>query len=296
MKINLSFGPHSSMISRRRCLATLAAAAAASLPGRELRAAPSRVQIGVCASPRDLEKAESYGFDYLEPAAATVAAMSETVFQAFKSRVLTSRLRCTSFNSFVRKQRVVGADVNTDEVRNYLDLCLSRCRQLGGEIVVWGSAGSRNVPDGFPRQRAWDQIKTFLRVAGDAAKPHGLVIAIEPLRRQESNIINTGAEALRLVREVDHPNVRMIVDYYHLRVENEDPEIIWKARREIVHFHFANPQGRRWPKSPSEDPEYATFFALVKKIRFRGGISIEGDGSFEQDARASLAFFHQELA
>jgi D-psicose/D-tagatose/L-ribulose 3-epimerase len=285
------------MISRRQCLRTLAVAAAASLPRVELRAAAGpQVQIGVCAPPRDLEKAQSYGFDYLEPAAAAVAAMSEAHFQAFKSRVLASRLRCTSFNSFVRKQRVVGNDVNMDEVRSYLDLCLPRCRQLGGEIVVWGSAGSRNVPAGFSRERAWEQIKAFLHLAGEAAKPHRLVIAIEPLRHQESNILNTGAEALRLVREVDHPNVRMIVDYYHMRVENEDPEIIWKARREIVHFHFANPQGRRWPKSPSEDPEYAKFFGLVKKIHFRGGISIEGNGSFEQDARASLEFFHRELA
>jgi len=296
MKINLAFASPSSMISRRQCLATLSAAATSSLSGREARAAASQVQIGVCASPRDLENAESYGFDYLEPPAAAVAAMSEADFQAFKSRVLASRLRCLSFNSFIRKQRVVGEDVNMGEARSYLDLCLPRCRQLGGEIVVWGSAGSRNVPEGFPRERAWEQIKAFLRLAGNAAKPLRLVIAVEPLRRQESNILNTAAEALRLVHEVEHPNVRMIVDYYHLRIENEDPEIIWKARREIVHFHFANPQGRRWPKSPSEDPEYGRFFALVKKIHFRGGISIEGDGSFEQDARASLEFFHQELA
>src|SRR5579862_9103594 len=113
MKINLASGSHSSMISRRQCLKTLAAAATASLPARELRAAAAPpMQIGVCASPRDLEKAQSYGFDYLEPPAAAVAAMSDADFQAFKSRVLASRLRCTSFNSFVRKQRVVGEDVN----------------------------------------------------------------------------------------------------------------------------------------------------------------------------------------
>jgi len=290
------------MISRRQCLKILGVTtAAATVSGwaqsaQDARAPRSRVQIGVCAPPRDLEKAESYGFDYLEPPAAALAAMSAADFQAFKARVFASRLRCTSFNSFVRKLRVVGEDVNADEVQSYLDLCLPRCRKLGGEIVVWGSAGSRNVPPGFPRERAWEQIKTFLRLAGAAARPHSLVIAIEPLRHQESNIINTAAEALQLVHEVHHPNVRMIVDYYHLREENEDPEIIWKARREIVHFHFANPQGRRWPRSPSEDPDYARFFQIVKRMRFRGGISIEGDGSFEQDARASLAFFHRELA
>jgi len=255
-----------------------------------------KVQIGVCAPPSDLDKADRFGFDYLEPPAAAIDAMSDADFQTFKAQVLASRLRCPSFNSFIRTLRVVGDAIQHQQLQAYLDLCLSRCQELGGEIVVWGSASSRDVPEGFSRERAWDQIKDFLRLAGDAARPHQLVIAIEPLRHQESNIINTGAEALRLVHEVNHPNVRMIIDYYHLRVENEDPEIIWRARHEIVHFHFANPKGRRWPRSTNEDPEYTQFFELVKKIKFRGGISIEGNGSFEQDARASLAFFRQELS
>jgi D-psicose/D-tagatose/L-ribulose 3-epimerase len=254
-----------------------------------------QIEIGVCAPPRDLENADHFGFDYLEPPAAVVAAMSEAEFQAFRARALGSRIRCSSFNSFIRSLKVVGDNVPRSDLQRYLDLCLDRCRQLGGEIVVWGSASSRNVPEGFSRERAWEQIKQFLHTAGDAARPRDLVVAIEPLRHQESNIINTGAEALRLVREVNHPNVRMLIDYYHLREENEDPEIIREAQREIVHFHFANPQGRRWPHSPAEDPEYAQFFALVKAIHFRGGISIEGNGTFQDDARASLEFFRQEL-
>jgi sugar phosphate isomerase/epimerase len=255
-----------------------------------------RIEIGVCASTHDLENADRYGFDYVEPPAASVAALGEADFEDFKARVLASRIRCRSFNSFIRSLKVVGDNVSGPDLQQYLDLCLERCRQLGGEIVVWGSASSRDVPDGFSRERARQQIIDFLRRAGDAARRRQLVIAIEPLRRQESNIINTGEEALRLVREVNHPHVRMIIDYYHLCEENEDPEIIRRAREEIVHFHFANPQGRRWPRSVSEDPGYARFFELVKAIQFRGGISIEGNGTFQQDARESLNFFRQELA
>ena len=284
------------MLSRRQWIGTLASTGLAA-PLRDLLLASSaRVEIGVCAPPADLEKAKSFGFDYLEPPAAGVAAMSEADFQAFKARVQQSQFRCPSFNSFIRTLKVVGENVNRPDLEAYLNSCLDRCRQLGGEIVVWGSASSRNVPEGFSRERAWTQIQDFLRLAGETARSRRIIIAIEPLRHQESNIINTAAEAQRLVHEVNHPNVRMIVDYYHLRAENEDLEIIWRARKDIVHFHFANPQGRRWPRSPSEDPEYARFFELVKKIGFRGGISIEGNGTFEQDARASLAFFRQELS
>jgi sugar phosphate isomerase/epimerase len=191
---------------------------------------------------------------------------------------------------------VVGANVNNDALTAYLNSTLDRCRQLGARIVVWGSASSRNVPEGFSRDQAWLQIQEFLGRAGDIARSNNIIVAIEPLRKQESNIINTGAEAARLVEEAGHPNVKMIIDYYHMREEKEDPEIMQRARGHIVHLHFANPNGRVWPKSPDEDPEYARFFALIKSTGYKGGLSIEGRGTFEADAAASLAFFRRELS
>jgi D-psicose/D-tagatose/L-ribulose 3-epimerase len=255
------------------------------------------IQLGVCAPTRELDAVARYGFDYIEPAAASVGAMSEGNFQAFKAKLMASPIRCECYNSFIRRKdlRVVGDHVNWTALNEYLDHTLARCRELGGSIVVWGSAGSRNVEPGYSREKAWSQIKEFLGRAGDIARRYQIIIAIEPLRHQESNIINTGAEALKLVHEVNHPNIKMIIDYYHMRVEHESPEIVWKARKEIVHFHFANPHGRLWPKSPAEDPVYAEFFRQVKRIHFQGGISIEGRGSLSQDATASLAFFRQEI-
>jgi len=111
-----------------------------------------------------------------------------------------------------------------------------------------------NVPDGFPRERAWDQIAEFLRQAAPIAERHNVVLAIEPLNRKESNILNTGGEALRMVTQVSPPNaIAFMIDYYHLRVENEDLDIFEKAGRKITHLHFANPAGRRWPERADED-------------------------------------------
>lgn len=281
-------------IPRRQFLMSLGATlGAGAIPAA---ARIGNVEIGVCSKCENLSKAVHYGFDYLEPAVAEVAAMSQTSFESFKREVLASPIRCENFNNFIRTLRVVGNDVNPDALRNYMESALDRCRQLGGSVAVWGSSGSRNVHPGFSRQRAWTQIVSFLRLANDIARPRGIVVAIEPLRTQESNIINTGAEALKLVHEVNRPNVRMIIDYYHMREMHEDPEIVWRARKEIVHFHFANPHGRVWPKSPAEDPEYGRFFGLVKRINFHGGISIEARGSFRRDAAASLEFFRRELS
>lgn len=257
--------------------------------------AASRVELGVCSGIEDLAKAERWGFDYLEPAAAALAAMSTAEFETARRQVLASRLRCRRFNSLIRTMQVVGPEANLDAVSNYLELAFNRCRQLGAQVVVWGSASSRNIPAGRSREQTWTEIKRFLRRAGDIAQAHDLVIGIEPLRRQESNIINTGSEALRLVEEVKHPRVRMIIDYYHLRAENESPDILTQAREYIVHLHFANPNGRRWPYALDEDPEYGRFFGLIKQTGYTGGLSIEGRGTFEEDGTPSLAFLRTEL-
>jgi sugar phosphate isomerase/epimerase len=280
------------MPTRRTFLAGIAAAALCPPAWSRI----GKISIGVCS--HDVAGAVKYGFDYIEPAAAEIAAMTQEQFAAFSHAVLASPIRCDSFNSLIRRPdlKVVGDAVPVAALREYLELCLPRCRSLGASVVVWGSAGSRNVPEGFPRERAWDQIAEFLRMAGEIALRHKVVIAIEPLRKQESNILNTGAETLQMVRKVKHPAIKMIIDYYHLRVENEDPHIVETARKEIVHLHFANPHGRLWPHDLAEDDHYTEFFRYLKKIHYAGGISIEGRGSFEKDAAASLEFFRRALA
>jgi D-psicose/D-tagatose/L-ribulose 3-epimerase len=276
--------------SRRTVLAALGAAALPALAGN------SSVQVGVCGSAENFSKAEQLGFDYYEPSAAAISTMTDGEFAGFRDRVLASRIRCESVNSLIRTLKVVGPESDLEAASAYLETTLERCRELGTTVAVWGSAGSRNVPEGFSRDEAWRQMKIFLNRAGDIARRKRITIAIEPLRKQESNIINTGAEALRLVNEVNHPQVQMIIDYYHMRVEREDPEIVRTAGRHIVHMHFANPEGRRWPLDTGEDPVYARFFQIMKQVDYRGGISIEGNGTFEKDGAASLSFFRTELS
>jgi D-psicose/D-tagatose/L-ribulose 3-epimerase len=254
------------------------------------------VEIGVCVGSEDFENTVRYGFDYCEPDTSEIVAMDEARFAEFRAQVLASPIRCKSYRNFIRKLQVVGLNVSEKDLAAYMDRTLGLCQQLGGEVMVWGSSGSRNVPPGFSRDRAWQQIKDFLKLAGDVARRHQMVIAVEALKHPDTNIINTVAEALRLVREVNHPNVKMVVDFYHMRLEKEEPEIVWEARQEIVHLHFANPAGRRWPHSVSEDADYyRRVFGLVKKIEFRRGLSIEGNGTFEADAAASLRFFAEML-
>ncbi len=284
--------PTTQGLTRRAAILSAAGAAIAAY------AKVSGLELGVCEKPGELAKCEQLGYDYLEPSATTIAGMTDTAFAAFRDQLKASKIYCRSTNILLSGPalKVVGTDVNLDAVTKYLDSTFDRCKAIGGKVAVWGSSGSRRVPEGYSRDTAWDQIKTYLAKAGEVAKAKGLVIGIEPLRKQESNIINTGAEALKLLTEVNHPNVQMIIDYFHMAIEKEDPQIVRTAKDHIVHMHFANPAGRRWPHSPDEDPGYAPFFQAVKDIKYHGGLSIEGTGTFDADGAASMAFFKTELA
>jgi hypothetical protein len=77
------------------------------------------IEIGVCGPLADFAAADACGFDYFEPGAAGVAALSADDFADLRKRVLASRLRCKSFNSLIRTMRVVGPDANLDAVAAY---------------------------------------------------------------------------------------------------------------------------------------------------------------------------------
>ena len=142
-------------------------------------------------------------------------------------------------------------------------------------------------------------MKTFLRTAAGIieANDYGMVIGIEHLRKPESNIINTVDEATRLAREVNHPKVRIIVDFYHLAFENEDPDVILGAKDLIVHLQIADPALRGFPRQEGSEKRYRQFFANLQKIGYRGRISIEANSSdVAADCGPALKFLKEMAA
>lgn len=252
-------------------------------------------EIGVVKPSSDFQDAVKYGFDYFEPPAFELAEMSRSDFERYRSMVLASPIRCTHVNFFIRSLRVDGPSVDMDALRSYVESTLDRCRQLGAKTVIFGSAVSRSVPEGFSRDRAWQQIIEFLRMAEPIARAKDIILCIEPIRASSSNILSTGDEVLKMVHEINLQNIRMNIDYYQMHAMNESPEIIWKARDAIVHIHFARFDPHGWPKNPHEDPEYAQFFGLLKKMKYSGGISVEAPGSIAENAPAAMEFFQKVL-
>ena len=82
------------------------------------------------------------------------------------------------------------------------------------------------------------------------------------------------AGSFELVNAVNDPNFQLMIDFYHLASEREDPAIVLTAREHLRHLHMANPQGRVFPLAWDEY-DYAPFFASLRRIGYDKRISIE---------------------
>lgn len=235
-----------------------------------------KVLIGYCVGLMGLETAKAAGFDYVELGVTEIAALSDAEFDAALARVKAAGIPTPNANLFLPASlKLTGPQPATpDEQMAYVTKAFARLNRLGVTILCFGSGGARRVPEGFSKEEAFAQLVAFGKRIAPEARANGITVVIEPLRRQETNIINTTAEGLALVKAIGDPNFQLLVDFFHLASEKEDPAIILEARDHIRHLHMANPQGRVFPLQ-WEEFDYAPFFANLRRIGYAGRISIE---------------------
>lgn len=256
-------------------------------PVRKVR----KFQIGYCARLNEIDAAKAAGFDYVELRTSEIAALSDDEFQK-----LTEKLKCIELPAPVTYLfipggiKLTGPNIDKQRQMEYVTRAFDRVSRLGARVITFGSGAARQIPDGFSKQEAFNQLVEFCKRIAPEAKALKLTIAIEPQRRQECNIINSVAEALELVTAVNDSAIQLMVDFYHLSEEKEDAAVIIKARTHIRHLHIANPVGRVVPLNRDEY-DYTPFFENLRKIGYEGRISIEtGAPDLSNKAPQSIAF------
>jgi D-psicose/D-tagatose/L-ribulose 3-epimerase len=237
--------------------------------------AVSTLQIGYCGSIKDIDATKASGFDYFEPRTSEVAALSDVEYDK-----LTAKLKQVAMPSpvaywFVPAEiKLTGPSVDKVKQAEYLERALSRMSGLGVHVIVFGSSGARNFPEGFAKQEAFDQLVDFGKRTGPIARKYGVTIAIEAQRREESNIINTTKESLQWVNAVNDPNIQLMVDYYHFESEKEDPAVLAKVKDHLRHIHMANPENRVMPLN-WEEYNYSPFFNALRAIGYNQTVGLE---------------------
>ncbi|MGE4587138.1 MAG: sugar phosphate isomerase/epimerase family protein, partial [Mangrovibacterium sp.] len=177
-------------------------------------------------------------------------------------------------NSFVPgNMKSVGSEAVHAEILVYMETAFRRAQKAGVKIIVFGSGGSRSIPEGFSRMDARRQFVELCRAMAPLAAKHGVTVVLEPLNRNECNFINSVKEGGEIVEEVDHPNFRLLADLYHMKMDGEGPESLLQYGHLIRHTHIAEKEGRSAPGTHQED--FSSYFKALKQAGYQGKMSLE---------------------
>ncbi len=164
---------------------------------------------------------------------------------------------------------------------DYIMHCVDLAAELGVRIVggpLYGEplvfAGRQPMPrnDHEIAELRERTISAFSQLAS-YARSANVVLAVEPLNRFETDIISTTNQAVEIVDAVDNPAFKLMLDTFHMNME--DPSIdgaIKKAAGRIAHFQ-ANENHRGYPGTGHID--WRTVMLTLAKVGYQGPISLE---------------------
>ncbi len=239
-----------------------------------------------------LETLETLGYDYIELSIRDIMKLSDAEFSGLRQRISSSALRCEACNNFMAAGlRVTGPGADHEAALAYAGRTFARAAEIGAEVIVFGSPWARDIELDFSRERAHAQMVDVLQRMGPLAAQYGITIAVEHVNRVDGNLYTSVSETLTLLRDVAHPNIRLLLDFFHLSIEKEPLSCMLDAGDALRHIHFARLYQRRFPQDMREDINYEPFFANLKKLGYAHRLSIEAaPRNFREDAKKALGF------
>ncbi len=249
------------------------------------------MKFGICVG-TDIEKMKymkAVGYDYSESHCQEIARKDKAYLDEMKK----TGLPVVAANCFIGL-RIVGEEKNYDEIDSYLVKLFENASYLGLKYLVFGSSAARRIPDGMTLEEGRAEIIDFLKNhALPLAEKYNIIIAIEPLRPEECNAINTVADGVEVAKAIDSHYIKVLADVAHMYVQNESMESLLDYKGWIVHAHTSNPNpdpslGRK-RIFPAENDKFsqASFVNALKEIGVEY-CSIEAEvQNFEEDAKTA---------
>ncbi len=147
------------------------------------------------------------------------------------------------------------------------------CRDVGGELMVFGSPGQRRVPEGKTKGDAADYCVDTLQRALPGIAETNIRFCLEPLSPPEADFINTCDEAVEILDRINHPNFVLHLDVKAMSTETAPtPEVIRRHASRTGHFH-ANDKNLRGPGFG--DVDFVPIFQALKDSEYSGWVSVE---------------------
>lgn len=253
------------------------------------------MKLGFSGNISCLKALDAVGYDLLEVGVPQVAGLSEAEFVQLKQNIYNGRICVNSCNMLMSASSLPPLHQDQDLLHctAYLEQVMPILADLGIEMVVFGSGRFRKMPDDVPLSQQRDLVARFLTMVESLARRYNMILLIEPLNLKETNVIRTTKEAVGYIRELNLPNLKLVVDLYHFWQEGEPMERILEYKEFIYHIHIAEPTKREYLK-PDDAYDYKPFFEALNAIGYDGAVIFEGGKSdFDIGIRSSYQVLRQ---
>jgi D-psicose/D-tagatose/L-ribulose 3-epimerase len=165
--------------------------------------------------------------------------------------------------------------------RDYLRTCIDVAHTLGAKIVggplygnplVFAGRAPHPVDEALREQRVQRCVEG-LREAAPHAQAAGVTLGVEPLNRFETDILNTTRQGVALMKTVDHASIGLVLDTFHMNMEDDDiADAIRAAAGHIAHFQ-ANENHRGYLGTGHID--WTAVVRALADVGYAGAICLE---------------------
>ena len=224
-----------------------------------------------------IDRVAGLGFDVLEVNAGTVAEMASEERRSLKAHADEKNLALSYCIGLPHKYDLASLDSSTHKQGvAYLQRLAGAIGEMGGgELggIIYG-AWPANLPAGQGDKRPYvERSIAGMREAIKAAQDNGVNFNVEVVNRFEQFILNTCAEAVEYVEAVDSPNAGILLDTFHMNIEeNFIGEAILRAGDRLRHFHIG--ENNRKPPGYGHIP-WTEVSAALRKIDYPGYVVME---------------------
>lgn len=236
-------------------------------------------------------KIAAMGFDKVEIAVEDPALIDGPLVKTALAEHQLEAIVCGAFGS--------GRDLTHEDPEvhkncfNYIEQCLDLCALWDTKFFagpMYSAVGKARMLPTEQRKQEWQLAVKNLRQVCVMAADRGLEIAIEPLNRFESDLVNTASDAVRMVNDIDHPAAKILLDGFHMNIEEASIEHAIKlAGDKLIHLQVAeNYRGTPGTGQVNWD----AYRKGLESIGYRGTISIESFTPDNKELAQAVCIWH----
>lgn len=196
-----------------------------------------------------------------------------------------------------------GRDISSPDAaerartRGYLTECFAMAETLGTGFVfgpMYAQVGKARQLSEDDRKREWDLAVSELRTVCKEAASRGLSIALEPINRFETDMVNSVSDALRMIRDIDHPSAKIMIDSFHMTIEESDiGAAIRAAGNDLIHVQVS--ENHRGVTGTGLTP-WTEFRDALRDIGYQGSVVIESFTPENRDLAAAVCIWKRFTA